>query len=49
VFTAISRRYWIPGFVSYTVFAVVREIVILAPVLAVIWWWRRSRPATTAQ
>ena len=44
-FTAISRRYWMPGFVEYTVLAVLREVAILAPLLALIWWMRRPRSA----
>ena len=43
-FMAISRRYWLPGFVSYTVTAVAREVVLLAPVAAMAWWWRRQTP-----
>jgi hypothetical protein len=43
VFTAISRRYWMPGFVEYTVLAVAREFAILLPVLAGIYWWRKPR------
>jgi inner membrane protein len=41
VFDAISRRYWLPGFVAHNVLAVLREIVILLPVLLPLWWWRR--------
>jgi hypothetical protein len=43
-FMAISRRYWLPGFVTHTVTAVVREVVLIAPVLAFVWWARRAAP-----
>jgi hypothetical protein len=42
VFTGVSRRYWMPGFVGGTVLAVVRELVILLPVVAAIWWVRKT-------
>jgi membrane-bound metal-dependent hydrolase YbcI (DUF457 family) len=42
VFAAISRRYWLPGFVEHTVLAVARELLILVPVLLAVWWWRRK-------
>ncbi len=48
VFAAISRRYWVEGFVAYTVLAVLRELAILAPILAVAWFSRGSRPLTRA-
>lgn len=41
VFEAISRRYWLPGFVMHNLLAVVREIAILGPILAGAWWLRR--------
>lgn len=34
VFATISRRYWLPGFVTHNLMAVAREIVILAPIVA---------------
>ena len=40
VFEAISRRYWLPGFVLHNVLAVVREVAILTPILALVWWGR---------
>ena len=43
VFEAISRRYALPGFWAHNLYAVAREIVILAPVVAALWWWR-TRP-----
>jgi hypothetical protein len=33
VFAAISRRYWVEGFVAYTALAVLREVALLAPIL----------------
>src|SRR5262245_9815030 len=43
IFDAISRRYWLPGFVAHNVIAVLREIAILAPITAGFWWWRLRR------
>jgi LexA-binding, inner membrane-associated putative hydrolase len=41
VFEAISRRYWLPGFVMHNLLAVLREVAILGPVVAAVWWFRR--------
>ena len=41
VFEAISRRYWLPGFVTHNLLAVLREIAILGPIAAVAWRLRR--------
>ncbi|MEZ5318882.1 MAG: metal-dependent hydrolase [Vicinamibacterales bacterium] len=46
LFAAISRRYWLPEFVWHNALAVVREIVILAPAVAFVVWWRRLRRTT---
>jgi membrane-bound metal-dependent hydrolase YbcI (DUF457 family) len=43
VFDAISRRYWLPGFVQHNIIAVLREIAILAPVAGPLLWWRVRR------
>lgn len=40
VFEAISRRYWQPGFVSHNVMAVVREVLLLAPVAGLLYFAR---------
>jgi membrane-bound metal-dependent hydrolase YbcI (DUF457 family) len=40
VFATISRRYWLPGFVLHNVLAVLREIVILLPLVGVAYWYR---------
>lgn len=52
VFEAISRRYWLDNFIPHNAWAVIKEILILGPVLAVIigarWRARRRsrRPGT---
>ena len=48
VFMPISRRWRAPGFVPYTVAAVMRELVILVPIALLIWWLRSRgvRPAS---
>ena len=43
VFEAISRRYWLPNFVPHNLLAVAREIAIVGPVVAALWWWRFRR------
>jgi membrane-bound metal-dependent hydrolase YbcI (DUF457 family) len=40
VFEAISRRYWLPNFVPHNLLAVAREIAIVGPAAAALWWWR---------
>lgn len=52
VFEAISRRYWLPNFVTHNAWAVTREILILGPpllLLTALRWRgrRRSRPPGT--
>jgi membrane-bound metal-dependent hydrolase YbcI (DUF457 family) len=42
VFVAISRRYWLPEFVLHNLRAVIREVLLLVPPLAFVWWWRRA-------
>ena len=42
-FEAISRRYWLDNFITHNLWAVAREILILGPPLAVVWWLRRPR------
>ncbi len=41
VFEPISRRYWLPSFISHNLYAVVKEVVLLAPVAAVLFYLRR--------
>ena len=43
VFSTISRRYWLPGFVMHNVASVLRELAILMPIVAVAYWLRRPR------
>ena len=45
LFDAVSRRYWLPGFVERTAMAVLRELLLLAP-LALFAWWLSAPPAT---
>ncbi len=53
VFEAISRRYWLPNFVSHNAWAVIKETLILGPPLLLLtalrWRARRRsrRPGTT--
>lgn len=46
VFEAISRRYWLPGFVAHNLWAVVSEVLMLGPLVAVAAWWRVRRLRT---
>lgn len=46
VFEAISRRYWLPGFVAHNVWAVVSELLMLAPPLLLAARWRTRRVRT---
>ena len=43
VFEAISRRYWLPGFVLHNALAVARELAILVPVVLAMMVLRRRR------
>lgn len=45
VFDAISRRYWLPNFWTHNLLAVLREVVILAPLAAIAY---RIRPLPRA-
>jgi membrane-bound metal-dependent hydrolase YbcI (DUF457 family) len=46
VFATITRRYWMAGFVAHNLWAVAREILLLGPMVALLWWWRqRSQSA----
>jgi hypothetical protein len=42
-FLAISRRYWLPSFWTLNAAAAVREIVLLAPPVLLVWWLRGGR------
>jgi membrane-bound metal-dependent hydrolase YbcI (DUF457 family) len=48
LFMAISRRYWLPEFWTYNLRALVRELLILIPVVAFALRYRR-RPTGTSQ
>jgi hypothetical protein len=47
VFEAISRRYHLPNFWGQNIWAVVKEILILAPPVAALAWWRRKEMRST--
>ena len=40
VFHAVSRRYWQPDFWALNMHAVAREVIVLGPIAALIFWWR---------
>jgi hypothetical protein len=40
VFEAISRRYWLDNFITHNTWAVLKEVLILAPLAIVIRYWR---------
>lgn len=42
VFMAISRRYWLPGFLIHNLTAVAWELALLGPLVMLV-WWRRVR------
>ena len=42
VFMAISRRYWLPEFWTYNLRALVRELIVLVPLLAILVWYQRK-------
>ena len=44
LFDAIHRRWWLPGFWEHNVIAAARELLIVAPLTAIIWWTRRKGP-----
>jgi hypothetical protein len=41
IFESISRRYWLSNFWTHNLYAVVKEVAILGPVAAMLWWWNR--------
>lgn len=47
VFEAISRRYHLPNFWEHNIWAVIKEVLILAPPLAALAWWRRREMRRT--
>jgi hypothetical protein len=40
-FEAISRRYWLDNFISHNLWAVAKEVMLLGPILAVLWFLRK--------
>ena len=44
LFMAISRRYWLPGFLRHNLTAVAWELVLLGPLTALVWWRRQRTP-----
>jgi len=44
IFDPISRRWWLPGFVTNNLLAALREVLLLGPV-ALLSWWMFSRVA----
>lgn len=42
VFMAISRRYWLPEFWTYNLRALVRELIVFVPILAIVFWYQRE-------
>jgi hypothetical protein len=48
LFESISRRYWLDNFVSHNVWAVTKEVMLLGPVLAVVWLFRKREVRSTS-
>ncbi|SRR6266542_6281359 len=46
VFMAISRRYWLPEFWTYNLRALVRELLMLVPIVGILIWYRRPARST---
>jgi len=49
VFEAISRRYWLSGFLAHNLLAVLREVAILIPVATAVWWARNRKSEVRSQ
>jgi membrane-bound metal-dependent hydrolase YbcI (DUF457 family) len=43
VFEAISRRYWLDNFISHNGWAVAKEVIMLAPIVAFAWKGRNKK------
>lgn len=43
LFQAITRRYWLDGFWAHNLRAVARELLLLGPLAALVWWGRGRR------
>ncbi len=48
LFTGISRRYWLPGFLAHNLAAIAREVLLLGPLALGAWWWQRLRSRRAA-
>ena len=42
-FEAISRRYWLDNFITHNLWAVAKEVMLLGPILAVLWFLRSKK------
>ncbi|HSK10924.1 MAG TPA: metal-dependent hydrolase [Vicinamibacterales bacterium] len=40
LFTGISRRYWLPGFIGHNLGAIAREVLLIGPVTLAVWYAR---------
>jgi inner membrane protein len=50
VFLPISRRYWVSGFLSHNLLAMLREAALIGPVTGLAWWLgRRARVESRAR
>lgn len=43
VFEAISRRYWLDNFIAHNAWAVAKEIALVGPIAAIVWFVRRRK------
>jgi membrane-bound metal-dependent hydrolase YbcI (DUF457 family) len=43
IFDSIYRRWWLPGFFEQNLGAALKELVILSPLVASIWWIRNRK------
>jgi membrane-bound metal-dependent hydrolase YbcI (DUF457 family) len=43
LFEAISRRYWLDNFFTHNAWAVIKEVLILGPIVAIAFLWRARR------
>lgn len=49
IFEAISRRYWLSNFIPHNAWAVIKEVLVLAPILWVVRWARGHRRSGTTK
>ena len=48
IFDSIYRRWWLPGFFEHNLIAALKELVIVGPVAAVVWWLRNPSWSSSA-